>query len=100
MTKVMIIAEHDGSALNPSTAKCVACATELEGAEIDVAVLGAGIADVAAEAASISGVSPWVIIATIGVSPRTKAIGTPMSRKKTKEMIRTKTTIEPVTLPD
>ena len=26
MSKVLIIAEHDGKALNPATAKCVTCA--------------------------------------------------------------------------
>ena len=62
MTKVLIIAEHDGSTLNPSTAKCVACATELDGADIDVAVLGAGVADVAAEAASISDVARVIVV--------------------------------------
>jgi electron transfer flavoprotein alpha subunit len=62
MPKVLIIAEHDGSTLNPSTAKCVACASELDGAEIDIAVLGAGIADVAAEAASISAVARVVVL--------------------------------------
>lgn len=62
MARVLIIAEHDGSTLNPSTAKCVACASELDEAEIEIAVLGAGIADVAAEAANISGVARVLVI--------------------------------------
>ena len=57
MAKVLIIAEHDGSALNPSTAKCVSCAAAIDGAEIDIAVLAASAADVAAQAAEISSVS-------------------------------------------
>jgi electron transfer flavoprotein alpha subunit len=57
MAKILVIAEHSGTALNPSTAKTVACATQIEGAEIDLAVLGASVADVAAEAATLAGVS-------------------------------------------
>ena len=57
MAKVLIIAEHDGSALNPSTAKCVSCATAIEGVEIDLVVLASSVADIAAQAAEISSVS-------------------------------------------
>ena len=53
MAKVLIIAEHDGSALNPSTAKCVACADGIDGAEIDVVVFAADAAAIAGEAASL-----------------------------------------------
>jgi len=56
MSKVLVIAEHNGAALNPSTAKCVACAKQIEGADIDVAVFAASASAVAAEAATISGV--------------------------------------------
>ncbi|MDH3620884.1 MAG: electron transfer flavoprotein subunit alpha/FixB family protein, partial [Gammaproteobacteria bacterium] len=56
MAKVLIIAEHDGSVLNASTAKCVSCATAIDGADIDVVVLAASAADIAAQAAGISGV--------------------------------------------
>lgn len=57
MAKVLIIAEHDGSALNASTAKCVSCAAAIDGAEIDIVVLAAAAADVAAQAAEISSVN-------------------------------------------
>ncbi len=57
MAKILIIAEHDGSALNPATGKCVTCATEIDGAEIDVLVMAASATDIAAEAASIDGVN-------------------------------------------
>lgn len=57
MTKILVIAEHDGTALNPSTAKVVACAAEIDGAEIDVVVLAASAAEVAAEAASLGSVA-------------------------------------------
>lgn len=56
MAKVLIIAEHDGSALNSSTAKCVSCAAAIDAAEIDIVVLAASAADVAAQAAEISSV--------------------------------------------
>ena len=57
MSKVLIVAEHDGSALNPSTAKCVSCAAAIDGAEIDVVVLAADTAGIAAQAAEIDSVS-------------------------------------------
>ena len=57
MTTILIIAEHDGSALNPSTAKCVSCAAGIDGATIDVLVLAADAAAVAQEAAKLNGVS-------------------------------------------
>ena len=56
MSKVLIIAEHDGAALSPSVAKTVACAAQIDGAEIDVLVLAAAAADVAAAAAKLDGV--------------------------------------------
>jgi len=56
MAKVLVIAEHDGSVLNPATSKCVACATQLGDAEIDVAVLAASAAGIAAEAAQLDSV--------------------------------------------
>jgi len=57
MSKVLIVAEHDGSQLNSSTAKTVNCASGIDGTEIDVAVLGNGVDAVAQEAAAISGVA-------------------------------------------
>ena len=56
MAKVLIVAEHSGGKLNPSTAKCVTCASKIAGAEIDVAVLAASAAGVASEAAALTGV--------------------------------------------
>jgi electron transfer flavoprotein alpha subunit len=61
MSKILIIAEHDGSALNVSTAKCVSCAQAI-GGDIDIAVLGDGIDAVAAEAASLDGVSTVIAV--------------------------------------
>ena len=56
MSKILVIAEHDGAKLNPSTAKCVTCAGKVPGATVDVLVLAADGAAVAAQAAAIAGV--------------------------------------------
>ena len=55
--RILIVAEHDGAKLNPSTAKCVTCARALADAEVAVAVLAADASAVAAEAAQLSGVN-------------------------------------------
>jgi electron transfer flavoprotein alpha subunit len=55
--RILIVAEHDGEKLNPSTAKCVTCARALADAEVAVAVLAADAGAVAAEAAQLSGVN-------------------------------------------
>jgi len=57
VTKVLIVAEHDGSKLNPATAKCVTCARSLAGAEITVVVCAADAAAVASQAAQLAGVT-------------------------------------------
>ena len=62
MAKILIIAEHDGQALNAGTAKTVACAATIEGAEIDVAVFAENSAQVAAEAATLESVSRVIAI--------------------------------------
>jgi electron transfer flavoprotein alpha subunit len=56
MAKILIIAEHANGKLNPATAKCVACASTIGGAEIDVVVFAASAQDVASQAAAIQGV--------------------------------------------
>ena len=56
MAKILVVAEHSGGKLNPSTAKSVTCASKIPGAEIDVLVLAASAGDVAQQAASLQGV--------------------------------------------
>jgi electron transfer flavoprotein alpha subunit len=56
-TKILIVAEHDGTRLNPSTAKCVTCAKTISGGEITVAVFAAKAAAIAAQAAQLQGVT-------------------------------------------
>lgn len=77
MAKLLVIAEHNGAALNPSVAKCVACATQIDGADIDIAVLGASVASVAAEAAQISGVSRVITVERAENDPAIAAILAP-----------------------
>ena len=57
MTKILIIAEHLNGKLNASTARCVTCARDLKPGAIDVLVLADAPAAIAADAATIDGVS-------------------------------------------
>ena len=57
MSKILLIAEHDGANLNPSTAKCVTCAAEIPDAEIHVAVLAEDGKNISAEAAGLTSVA-------------------------------------------
>ena len=63
MSKILVIAEHDGQKLNQDTARCVTCARQVPGAEITVAVLAADPAAVAAQAAALAGVDRVVTVA-------------------------------------
>lgn len=62
MPKILVIAEHDGSSLNASTAKCVACATQLPDAEIHVAVFGEDCAEIATEAARLDAIHKVLLV--------------------------------------
>jgi electron transfer flavoprotein alpha subunit len=62
MSKILIVGEHDGKAVNPATAKCVTCATAIGGAEITIALFGADTAAVATQAAAITGVKAVIRI--------------------------------------
>ncbi|MCD7099167.1 electron transfer flavoprotein subunit alpha/FixB family protein [Stenotrophomonas sp. MMGLT7] len=57
MSKVLVIAEHQGGKLNSATAKAVSAAQALKPEVIDIAVLAADPAAVAAEAAQIAGIA-------------------------------------------
>jgi electron transfer flavoprotein alpha subunit len=63
MSKVLIVAEHAGGKLNASTAKCVSAAQAMSPEAIDVLVLAADPATVAAEAAKIAGVARVLTVA-------------------------------------
>src|SRR3546814_11218961 len=64
MSKVLIVAEHLDGKLNASTAKCVSAAQALSPEAIDIVVLAADPAAVAAEAAQVDGVSKVLTVAT------------------------------------
>jgi electron transfer flavoprotein alpha subunit len=53
---VLIVAEHAAGVLNPSTAKTLSCARALGDAQVDILVLAAEAAPVAAAAAMLAGV--------------------------------------------
>jgi electron transfer flavoprotein alpha subunit len=61
MSKILIIAEHDGVVLNIATAKCVTCAQAI-GGEIDIVVFGNGIDAVAAQAAALESVNRVIAV--------------------------------------
>ncbi len=62
MSRVLIVAEHDGARLAPATAKCVRCAHDLEPEALVVAVLAHGGAAVAAQAALLAGVTRVLLV--------------------------------------
>ena len=61
--KILIVAEHDGTRLNVSTARCVSCARALPGAEIAIAVCATDPGAVAAQAAQLEGVARVLAVA-------------------------------------
>lgn len=72
MTKILVIAEHDGQTLNPSVAKCVACAADIDGGEIHVAVFAEAATPVASQASELAGVAK---VLTVENAANTKALG-------------------------
>ena len=62
MSRVLVVAEHDGARLDAATAKCVRCALELKPDALVVAVLADGGAEVAAQAARLKGVTEVVLV--------------------------------------
>jgi electron transfer flavoprotein alpha subunit len=62
VSRVLVVAEHDGTRLEPATAKCVRCALDLKAEALVVAVLAHGGADVAAQAARLEGVTAVVLV--------------------------------------
>jgi electron transfer flavoprotein alpha subunit len=63
MSKILVIAEHLGGKLNPSTARAVSAAAAVKPEAIDVLVLADQVEGIAAEAAKIEGVSRVLTIA-------------------------------------
>ena len=57
MGRILVIAEHDGSELNPSTARCLRCAGEFSGLDCDIVVLAKDGQRVCEQAATLHGAS-------------------------------------------
>jgi electron transfer flavoprotein alpha subunit len=81
MSKILIIAEHDGARLNPSTSKCVSCAAKIAGASIDVLVLATDGAAVAAQAAAIAGVGKVLVADNAANAESLAAVLAPQAAK-------------------
>ena len=60
-SKVLVVADHDGSKLNAGTARAVKAAASVPGSEVHVLVLAADGAAVAAAAAELAGVSKVLV---------------------------------------
>jgi len=81
MSKILIVAEHDGARLNPSTGKCVTCAAQVPGASIDVLVLAADASAVAAQAAAIAGVGKVLVVENVANAESIAAVLAPQVAK-------------------
>jgi electron transfer flavoprotein alpha subunit len=62
MTRVLVVAEHDGRRLSAATAKCVRCALDLKADSLVVAVFADGGNTVAEQAAQLAGVGEVVLV--------------------------------------
>ncbi|MBM4221419.1 MAG: electron transfer flavoprotein subunit alpha/FixB family protein [Gammaproteobacteria bacterium] len=63
MSRILVIAEHDGRHLQQSTARCLNCARQIDAAGADVAVFAAADSAVPAEAAQLAGVKRVLLVA-------------------------------------
>ena len=62
MSKILVIAEHDNNEINSSTNKCISCATQIQGSEIDLVVFTDEKNDVAEQASKIDSVKSVIAI--------------------------------------
>jgi electron transfer flavoprotein alpha subunit len=62
MSTILIIAEHDGTTLNQSTAKCVSCAQTIGADSIDIVLFTAETGDLARQAAELNGVNRVITV--------------------------------------
>ena len=62
MVEALIVAEHDGRDLNPSTARCVTCATSFAADAVDIVVFADGSRAVAEQAAALTGVREVLLV--------------------------------------
>jgi electron transfer flavoprotein alpha subunit len=81
MSKILIVAEHDGAKLNASTLKCVACAAKVPGASVDIAVLAADPSAVASQAAGVAGVGKVIAVDNVANKEPLAAVLAPQVAK-------------------
>lgn len=62
MVSVLLVAEHDGCDLNPSTARCVSCAASFAGDAVDIAVFAHDGRGIAEQAAALAGVRKVLLV--------------------------------------
>ena len=62
MSKILVIAEHDNNEINSSTNKCISCAKQIQGSEIDLVVFTDGNNDVVEQATKIDSVNSVIAV--------------------------------------
>ena len=77
MSRILVVAEHDGTRLNPATAKTVACAQALAPTELVITLYGQGLGDIAAHAAKLHGVTRVLAFDAAGNAAATAAVLAP-----------------------
>jgi len=85
MSKILVIAEHDNNEINSSTNKCISCAKQIQGSEIDLVVFTDENNDVVEQATEIDSVNLVIAIkaeynanqTAATLAPQIKAISDP-----------------------
>jgi electron transfer flavoprotein alpha subunit len=77
MSKILVIAEHDGQHIQQSTARCLNCALQIEAAGADVVVFAAADSTATAEAARLNGVKRVLLVVQAGAAGSLAAILAP-----------------------
>ncbi|MDH4023487.1 MAG: FAD-binding protein [Gammaproteobacteria bacterium] len=77
MSRILVIAEHDGKRLNQSTARCVACAIAIEPAGAEIVIFGSHPGAIAAEAAVLQGVRGVLTVTNPANAPALAAVLAP-----------------------
>lgn len=77
MTRILVVAEHDGEHIQQSTARCLNCAKQIEAAGADVVVFAAADSPAAAEAARLDGVKRVLLVAQTGATASLAAVLAP-----------------------
>ncbi|HFC29686.1 MAG TPA: electron transfer flavoprotein subunit alpha/FixB family protein, partial [Oceanospirillales bacterium] len=57
MSKILILAQHDGKTINQGTSKAVTAASQISGAEIDLIIFADDTSTIATEASKLANVN-------------------------------------------